>query len=351
VRDGDAVPPAGNPLHPERIKQHMKANELKALLRRTIPAGLPILIKGAPGIGKSDIVAQAAGRVGADLVVSHPVVSDPTDYKGLPAIVGGQAEFLPFGGLRALMGACVPTVAFLDDLGQAPAVVQAAAMQLILGRRINGHAISSMVTFVAATNRREDRAGVTGILEPVKSRFATIVELNVDVDAWCQWAAENDVPVEVIAFIRFRPELLMDTSRPTNDIVNRPSPRTVTYAGKLFSLGLEDPESFGGACGEGWAAEFLGFVRMWRQLPSIDGILVNPGSAEVPSDPAALFAVSTALAERACAKSGSRIMQYLARLPEEFAVLCIRDAIRRDPGFARCKRFISWAAENSEMLS
>ena len=66
---------------------------------------------------------------------------------------------------------------FLDDLGQAPMSVQAAAMQLILARRINGFKISDKVIFMAATNRREDKAGVTGILEPVKSRFAWIVEL------------------------------------------------------------------------------------------------------------------------------------------------------------------------------
>jgi len=60
--------------------------QLAELLSAMIPARLPVLITGAPGIGKSDIVAQAAQQAQADLLISHPVVEDPTDAKGLPYI-------------------------------------------------------------------------------------------------------------------------------------------------------------------------------------------------------------------------------------------------------------------------
>lgn len=143
----------------------MKPSQLAALLAKTIPGKRPVLIKGAPGIGKTDVVTQACQAAGADLVISHPVVSDPIDYKGLPALADGRAEFLPFGELRTLIEANSLTVFFLDDLGQAPPTVQAAAMQLILARRINGHLVSEQVCFVAATNRKQDKAGVTGDLE------------------------------------------------------------------------------------------------------------------------------------------------------------------------------------------
>ncbi len=124
----------------------------------------------------------------------HPVVSDPTDFKGLPGIIGDKAEFLPFGDLRQMIEADKPTIVFLDDLGQAPAVVQAACMQLLLARQINGKKISGHIVFIAATNRREDRAGVTGILEPVKSRFKTILDLEVSADEWTEWAFKNNMP-------------------------------------------------------------------------------------------------------------------------------------------------------------
>lgn len=329
----------------------MRPSELTTLLAKTIPAGLPVLIKGAPGIGKSDIVSQAAAAAKADLIISHPVVSDPTDFKGLPAVVDGMAEFLPFGELNALIKAKRPTVAFLDDLGQAPAVVQAAAMQLILARRINGHKVSDKVVFVAATNRREDRAGVTGILEPVKSRFATIVELTVDINDWCAWALEHDVPPELVGFVRFRPELMTAPGVATNDIVNRPSPRTVTHLGRLYAAGITDLESLGGATGIGFATEFVGFIRVWASLPSIDSILLSPTTAAVPKEPAALYAIATALATRATPQNAGRVIKYLGRLPEEFSVLGVRDIMRSRPQAANCAEFIRWATDHQELLA
>jgi len=77
----------------------LKASDLKQVLVCMAMGKRPVLIKGAPGIGKSDIMAQVAQEVNADLIIMHPVVSDPTDYKGLPGIVEGQAEFLPYGEL------------------------------------------------------------------------------------------------------------------------------------------------------------------------------------------------------------------------------------------------------------
>ena len=107
-------------------------------------------------------------------------------------------------------------------------------MQLILARRVNGHKVSKHVVFIAATNRRQDRAGVTGILEPVKSRFASIIELTADASEWIDWALENDVPMEVIGWIHYQPSMLT-VGEATADIVNHPCPRTIAYAGKSQS--------------------------------------------------------------------------------------------------------------------
>jgi MoxR-like ATPase len=57
--------------------------QLITFLTAAIPQRLPILITGAPGVGKSDIVAQAAEMTQSELILSHPAVADPTDAKGL----------------------------------------------------------------------------------------------------------------------------------------------------------------------------------------------------------------------------------------------------------------------------
>ncbi len=76
----------------------MIPSQLQQLLGPAIKARLPVLVTGAPGVGKSDIIARSAADADADLIISHPVVADPNDAKGLPWPDGkGAATFLPFG--------------------------------------------------------------------------------------------------------------------------------------------------------------------------------------------------------------------------------------------------------------
>lgn len=331
----------------------MKPQELQSLLRKTIPAGLPVVIKGAPGVGKSEIVDQVCRMLDADLIIEHPVVSDPTDYKGLPfANKNGEAEFLPFGNLRKLINVERRTVCFLDDLGQASVSVQAACMQLLLARRINGHKVSDQVTFLAATNRHTDRSGVTGLLEAVKSRFATIVELAPDVEDWVAWALDHNIPTELIQFIRFRPNMLHDF-KPTNELKNSPCPRTIVNASRLMQAGIPagiEYETYTGSAGEGFAAEFCGFLKIFRSLPNPDAVLLAPEKADVPTDPATLYAICGSLARRASENTMERIVTYARRLPAEFSVLMVQDSYKLCPEVQNTRAFITWASENQDVL-
>lgn len=334
----------------------MTAKQLSYLLSSTIPAKLPILITGSPGIGKTDIIKKACEAAKAVLIILHPVVSDPTDFKGFPAkiIKNGKeiATFLPFGELLKMIEADCLTVVFLDDLGQAAPSVQAAAMQLILERRINGFKVSDNVVFLAATNRRQDKAGVSGILEPVKSRFAAIVELEVSVNDWCEWAINAGLPAEIIAFIRFRPELLYKFE-PTKEIINTPSPRTVHNLAKLFALKLPDGlqfEAFKGATGEGFTAEFMAFLKMYKLLPSIDKILIAPDSVEVPTEPSQLFAISTALAGRINDVNDANAFKFIDKMPLEFQTICVKDLMIRNKEAHTLPAFSAWCVKNGNEI-
>lgn len=326
----------------------MSISELSIFLAAAIRDREPVLIQGPPGVGKSDAVDQAAKRAGADMILSHPAVSDPTDAKGLPWVIDGAATFLPFGELHRAIHATKPTVWFLDDLGQASPAVQSSYMQLLLARCVNEHVISDQITFIAATNRRIDRAGVSGILEPVKSRFVSIVELAPDVDSWCSWALDHDVPPELIAFLRFKPDLLCAFVA-SNDLTNSPVPRTWSHAAKILKMGLPPSvlhKALAGAIGDGAATELLAFLRLYAQLPSIDQILLTPSTAPIPTAPASLYAVASALAYRATKTNFDRIAQYATRLMDghaEFAALCIRDCVRRQPDVTQTTAYVRLA--------
>lgn len=329
----------------------MRAKDLKKLLSFAFSNRENVLIKGKPGIGKSDIVQQAADEVGAELIISHPVVSDPTDYKGMPFVDGKEANFLPFGELNRIIKAKKPTVFFLDDLGQAAPSVQAACMQLLLARRINDHKVSDHVTFVAATNRREDRAAVNGILEPVKSRFATIVELSANTDDWCEWAVNNNMPHELISFLRFRPDMLDKDSAPSRDIVNTHSPRTIAALGRLQNKGLPAEirfDTFRGAVGDGFATEYVAYLGIYTKLPTFDEILNRAETIDVPYEPGLLFALSGLVANKADTNNIDTLIKFINRLPVEMQVVTIKSMAKK--AVLSTKPLTNWFIKNSSVF-
>ncbi len=115
---------------------------------------------------------------------------------------------------------------------------------------------------------------MTGILDPVISRFATVVELEPTIDDWSAWANRADVPPELIAFLRFRQDLL-SVQKTSRDIENVPSPRSWGFVAKTMGVVPKHLEhiSYAGSVGEGAATELVSFLQIYRELPNPDAIL------------------------------------------------------------------------------
>jgi len=312
-----------------------------------------VLVKGTPGIGKTDIIEAACKKLDYDLIVSHPVVADPTDYKGLPFIVEGLAEFLPFGMLRKLMNAKRPTVCFFDDFGQASPSVQSAVMQLLLYGAIDGHEVNKKyVRFAAATNNRGDNANVTGILEPVKGRFV-ILNLEVGVKDWISWAAVAKMPHQLMAFVQWKGIEALNNFKPTKDIENSPTPRTVAVVGRMMNDGLPQKiffEMIEGSCGKAWAHEFKAFMDVYLELPTIEEIIDDPKEARVPTKMSAKFAMAGSLFDAANEKTIKAIIKYLERLGVEFATAVLKNITVNKPKVAETPAFNKWAIENYKLF-
>jgi hypothetical protein len=194
-----------------------------------------------------------------------------------------------------------------------------------------------------------DRAGANRILSHLRNR-ETVIELETHLDDSTQWMIDNNVKPEVIAFLRFRTGLLheFDAQRESN-----PTPRS-WVEGVSAVLGAVPPEAeyecFKGAVGEGAAAEFVGFLRIFRKLPNPDAILLSPDSYEVPTDPATLYALSGSLAERASQSNLDRVCTYISRMPPEFSVLTMSHACRKKPELASTQAFTTWAVKHQDVL-
>lgn len=299
----------------------------------------PVLLVGAPGVGKSSIFEQAAAEEGWDVLLSHPVVEEPTDAKGMPWIdpEAGVARFFPFDILHKAMTATKPTLWVLDDLGQANEQVQAAYMQLLLAREVAGKRISDFVTFAAATNRRGDKSGVRGILEAVKSRFAMILQLKVSHPEWEAWAYRNEIHPLVIQFLQFRPELL-HVFEPSFEIQNYPSPRTWERVSDILKGMLPEEAHLlmlliAGSVGDAAGTEFAEFVKIYSEIPMPEKVLLLPEKAVVPKRLSVQYALAAALVSMVTEATFPALVKYAERMiaeanAMEVAVTMIKSACR-----------------------
>lgn len=325
----------------------MKASAVANALRTLIAARQPVFVWGGPGIGKSSVIRRFASALKLPLQDIRALLLDPVDLRGLPFLgPDGRSkwatpDFLPADGAGVL---------FLDELNAAPAMVQASCYQLVLDRKLGEYTMPDGWAIVAAGNRDSDRAATNRMPTPLRNRFVHL-EFEVDTQEWSEWAIQAGVRPEVIAFLRFRPELLSAFDRDANAF---PSPRSWEFVSRILGATKDasvEHELFAGAVGCGAATEFSGFLRMFRELPNIDAILLNPATEPVPENAAAQYAVASALARCASETNFDRLCTYLERMPTEFQVLCVRDATLRAPGVRITAGYTKWAVRNHHAIA
>lgn len=310
---------------------------------------LPVLMLGSPGVGKSDIAAEVAAARNLPLIDFRATLIDPVDLHGLPVadVANNVAKWLPMGLLPNEERDGAEGILLIDEITNADQSVKGALYGLVLNRFIGDYHMPKGWRIIAAGNRVEDRASASRMPSALSNRFIHIT-VEPTVDDWIEWAMGNTVPAELIAFMRFRPELLnsFDPDRAINA-----TPRSWAMASKIVERRFpEDVETrlLMGTVGEGAAAELTAFLKIWRDLPSPDAILMDPVNAIVPEGSAALFAISGAVAKRVRETSIEPFVTYIDRLPPEFGVMAMRDAVVRDPALAATREHIEWAQRNQD---
>lgn len=328
----------------------LKLSHLKQAVIVCLKAKLPCFIYGPPGVGKSDLVHQIASELfDGNLIDVRLSQFDPVDLRGIPSVKDGvtiwnRPAFLPTEGSGLL---------FLDEYGDAQPDVQNVCKQLLLDRRIGDYHLPEGWHVIAATNRTEDKAGVSSGKNTANNNRVAHFDVSLDIDDWTTWAADHDIRPEVLAFCRFRSDLLHDFD-PKRAEPAFPSPRSWSFVSRLIESTipshLEHP-LLSGVIGSGAASEFVGFLRIWRNLPNLDAILLAPDTTPVPDkeDLATRYAVAVGLAGKVSAKSYGNAIKYLDRLSApEYGVLCSNIAIKKDPAICTTKDFASWAAKNGK---
>jgi hypothetical protein len=328
----------------------MRASLLKDTIKALYPTRRTLSIEGAPGGGKTTIVHEAAQELGIPVVEKHMPTMLVEDFgilfkndnkRGLHYEL---PDWFPVKGEAPEEG-----ILLFDDRNQAGNELQKVLANICQARNLHGTPMPDGWMVISTGNRQSDRAGANRILSHLRNR-ETVLELETHLDDSTQWMIDNGVKAEVISFLRFRSGLLHDFD-PQRD--SNPTPRS-WVEGVSAIMGTvpasAEFECFKGAVGEGAAAEFTGYLRIWRKLPNPDNILLNPTAGEVPTDPATLYALSGSIAERATESNFERVCTYAERMPPEFSVLTISYACRKNPDLANTQAFIKWSLKHQNVL-
>lgn len=217
------------------MEQTVTLSQAKALVK-TLASEQSLLLLSAPGIGKSDTVAQAAKEAGLPLRSLLGTQIAPEDVSGIPRIVGERSVFCPPRVL--LPEEPEPFCLFLDELPATSPDIQKAFYSLLLERRLGEHSLPPGTWVVAAGNRMEDRALVRAMSSALVNRVC-LLNVRVDQKEWLVWARDNGVRSEVISFILFNPESLM---RP---VPSAPVPFSTPRAWTLLSRALDRAQEAG----------------------------------------------------------------------------------------------------------
>ena len=256
-------------------------NECRSRLLRAFKVKRPVFIWGPPGVGKSELVDSLATELGGYCIDLRLGQMEPTDLRGIPFYNkdSGKMEWAqPVELPSEEMAAEHPIVVlFLDEMNVAAPAVQAAAYQLILNRRLGTYYLPKNVVIVAAGNRESDKGVSFRMPMPLANRFVHL-EVRADYDSWNEWAVQNRVHKDVVGYIGFAKQDLMDFN-PRSSSRAFATPRSWSFVSEfLYDEDATDAELsdlISGTIGDGLGVKFMAHRKVAGQMPNPSEILLG----------------------------------------------------------------------------
>jgi hypothetical protein len=178
---------------------------------------VPVLLIGAMGIGKSQIVKQVAEELGIGFIDLRLAQQEPGDLIGIPrattrvnpktkveetVTVYARPEWFPDGKEQPR------GILFLDELNRAPVDVRQAVFQLVKEKTMHTHVLPKGWYIVSAINPDNSNYQVETLDKAMLRRFCQI-KVTHDSETWLAWAkGPGNVSDDITSFIAAYEKLL-----------------------------------------------------------------------------------------------------------------------------------------------
>ena len=178
----------------------------------------PMFLIGPPGVGKTDVVAQVARRLGVGLVSYTMTHHTRQSALGLPQIrtrrFGGEecavteytmSELLAGVYRHMEASGCKQGILFLDEINCVSETLTPAMLELLQHKRFGEYALPEGWVIVCAGNpEKYNRAAHA--FDPVTLDRLRVLTIEPDLSAWQEYAAQRQVHPSVRGYLRLRPE-------------------------------------------------------------------------------------------------------------------------------------------------
>jgi hypothetical protein len=153
-------------------------------------AGLPVILRGRHGVGKSQVVYQIAKNMELPVVERRASQMTEGDLVGLPSIDGDRTSFNPPDWFKV---ACEePVVLFLDEVDRAVQEVRQGIFELTDSRKLNGHHLHpETVVFAAVNGGEHGEQYQVNEMDPAELDRYSVWDIEPTVEDWLSWAKEN----------------------------------------------------------------------------------------------------------------------------------------------------------------
>lgn len=303
-----------------------------------------LMLRSAPGEGKTESAKQAAERLNIGCLLCH-AASTMVEDLSMPVVNvnKGTVSFALDAGLP-LEGSQWPErgIFIVDEIAAASKDTWKVYAHLFQEREYKGRRVKPGWLFVATGNRAQDRAGSGPMLGHLNNRM-TFIDIASDFNTWKAWyMSQDDYSPELVAFHNFKQGALLSDYKADREC--NPTPRSWVKCGKMLPHVPSDCEYefLKGTVGEEAATEYMSFIRVCRALPDPDAIIANPAKASIPEKMDVIYALCGALAHRATTKNFANILTFANRLNPEYMVLIVRDSIAHCPDIQATNAFSKW---------